>query len=106
MALDLVFTLEFLFTFGILYLLGGSLIGKLVIEPAIKQMTGSEASTEWSSQKRIKLLEEYRQMLERTGRSRFFYWYIYLGYKFGKLYLILVFLILGVAVLHILNIIP
>ena len=105
-ALDLIFAIEFLFTFGVLYLIGGALVGKFVIEPAVKHMTGMETSPDWSSQKRLQLLHEYRQMQERTGRTRFFYWYIYIGYRFGKLYLILVFLILVAALLQILELLP
>ena len=106
MASDLFITLEILFTFGVMYLVGGALIGKFVIEPAIKRMTGTEILAESSSQERLKLLEEYRQRQERTGRSRFFYWYIYIGYRYGKYYLLLMFLIFLVVILKVVNFIP
>ena len=106
MASDLFLTLEILFAIGVLYLIGGALIGKLVIEPSIKRMTGSEVGAESSSQERLRLLEEYKQMQERTGRSRFFYWYIYIGYRYGKFYLLLMFLAFVVLILKVLNFIP
>lgn len=82
--------LKNLFIFGIAYVLIGSFIERFILYGTINKFRDNKKFHAWSKNETLNNLEEYKNIIKSKGKSMFFYWYIFVLYKYGILYIVLV----------------
>ncbi len=90
-----------LMIFGVIYILIGSYIERFLIYATLQENNVPVNYVSWSYRELFEKLDSYKKLIAEGKGSSFFYWYVFIAYKFGPIYVLAVMVLIALKAISI-----